>query len=82
MARDQQINRLLGLLAIEMIRQQISLPTDSHTSPPPSLTSGVNDELVPNTADLRVTTTYERTGQWTFIRTALFLSLNWRFDSG
>ena len=53
MASERQTNTLPGLLAVKMIRQQISL-TVSHTSPPPLLTSGGNDELEPNTADLRV----------------------------
>ena len=54
MAIEKEINSLPGLLAVKMIP-----PTDSHTSPPPSLTSEGNYELKPNTADLRATTTYE-----------------------
>ena len=41
------------------------LPTDSHTSPPPPLTSGGIDELEPNTANLRVD--HHLWGDWTFI---------------
>ena len=52
-----------------------ALSTDSHTNPLPSLTSGGNDELELNTADLRVD--HHLWGDWTFIRTSLFLSLNW-----
>ena len=55
MASELQINSLPGLLAPKMIPEQFSLiVTESHTSPPPSLTSGANDELEPNAADLRV----------------------------
>ena len=50
MASEQQINRLPGLLAVEMIREQ-ALPTDSHTSPKPPPTNGGSDEFKPNTAD-------------------------------
>ena len=46
-----------------------------HISPQLSLTSGGNDELEPNTADLRVDHHLWR--EWTFIRSSLFLSLNW-----
>ena len=52
-----------------------ALQIDSHTSPPPSLTSGGNAELEPNTGELRVD--HHLWGDWTFIRTSLFLSLNW-----
>ena len=45
-----------------------ALPTDPHTSPPPSLTSGGNDELEPNTADFRVD--HHLWGDWTFKRTS------------
>ena len=55
MTSERQINSLPGLLAVKM------LPTDqqnvtnrlTHQSIP-SLTSGGNDELEPNTADFRV----------------------------
>ena len=67
MASERQINRLSGMLALKMIRQQISLTNRSHISPPPSLTRGGNDELEPNTADLRVDLDIQRT--------SLFLSL-------
>ena len=40
----------------------ITLPTDSHTSPPPSVTNGSNHDLDPNIADLKWTTTNEGTG--------------------
>ena len=51
MTSERQINGLPGLLAVKMIRSRLALPTDSHTSPPPSLISGGNDGLEPNTAD-------------------------------
>ena len=54
MASERQINSLPGLLAIKMIRQQISLTNQLTHQSTPSLTIGGNDELVPNTADLRV----------------------------
>ena len=44
----------MDCLLLESSNSRSALPTDSHTSPPPSLTSGGNDQLVPNTADLRV----------------------------
>ena len=50
-ASEQQINSLPGQLAVKMMLQQISLTKRPHTSPPPLLTSGGNDELEPNTAD-------------------------------
>ena len=53
MTCDRQIN--LGLLAVKMIRQQISLTNrkaDLLTSANTPLTSGGNDELEPNTAGL------------------------------
>ena len=55
-----------------------TLPTDTLTSPPPSLTRVCNYELEPNIADLRVD--HHLWGDWTFIWTSLFLSLNWRLD--
>ena len=52
MTSEQQINSLPGLLAVKMIRQQIS-PTNRHTYQSTALTtSGGNDKLEPNTADL------------------------------
>ena len=50
MASELQITSLPGLLAVKMVRQQISLTN--------GLTSGGNDELKPNTIDLRVDHTY------------------------
>ena len=55
MTSARQINSLPRLLAVKMIRQQISLTnrlTHQSTNEPP--TSGGNDKLVPNTADFRV----------------------------
>ena len=51
-----------------------AFPTDSHTSPPPSLTSGGNDELKQNTVDLKVD--HNLWGEWIH-KTSLFLTLNW-----
>ena len=52
---ERQINRLSGLLAVKMIRQQISLANRlTHQFTTLTITSGGNDELEPNTADLRV----------------------------
>ena len=56
-----------------------ALPTDSHTSPQHSLISGGNDELVSNTADVRVE--HHLWLDWTFIRRARCLSVNWRLTS-
>ena len=52
-----------------------ALPTDSHTSPPPGPTRGGSDKPEPNTADLRVD--HHLWGDWTFMRTSMFLTLNW-----
>ena len=54
MASERQTPDSLGFLLS-------ALATDSHNTPPPSPTSVGNDELEPNTAVLRVTTTYEGT---------------------
>ena len=51
------------------------LPTDSHTSQPPSLTSGGNDELVPNTSNLRVD--HHVWGDWTFYSPLKVLVSTW-----
>ena len=56
MAGERQINSLPGLLAVKMIRQQISL-TNRLTDPQSTtlINKRSNDELMPNT--LRVDTT-------------------------
>ena len=79
MASERQINSLLYCLLSKWSDSRTAVPTESHISPPTSLTSGGNDELVPNTADLRVD--LHLWEKWTFIRTCLFLSLNWRLVS-
>ena len=42
----------LGCLLSKRSESRSALPTDSHTSPPPSLKRGGNDELQPNTAEI------------------------------
>ena len=54
MTSVRQINSLPGLLAVKMIRQQISLTNRLTHQSTTLLTSGGNDEFEPNTADLRV----------------------------
>ena len=54
MASEWQINRLPGLLAIKMIREQISFANRLAHQSTTSTTSGGSDELKPNTEDLRV----------------------------
>ena len=83
MASERLTNRLHGLLAVKIIREQISLTNRlaqyrvivRHPHP----TSGGNDELKPNTADLRVD--HHLLGDWAFIRTSLFLSPNYLLTS-
>ena len=78
MASDRQINSLPGLLAVKIIRQQISLtniPTDSHNSPPPSLRSeGVRHRTHAEHRRLKSGPPLMR--GLDIIRTVLFLSLN------
>ena len=86
MISERQTNSLsLDCLLSKWSDSRSALPTDPHTSPPPSLTSGGNDEFEPNTADFRVD--HHLWGDWTFIRispvsvTKLTLSLRVSFTS-
>ena len=74
MASNQQINRFPGLLAVKMIRQ-ISLSKRLTHQSPTRTDMGGSDELEPNTADLRVD--HHLWGDCTFMRTSMFLTLNW-----
>ena len=56
-----------------------ALPTDSHSVNHPPPTSLGSDELKLNKADLRMD--HHLWGDWAFIKTSLFLTLNWHFAS-
>ena len=73
MASEQQINRLPGLLATKMISQQISLTNRIALQSMTPTNTWRQDELTPNTADFRVG---HLQGDWAFIRTSLFLTVN------
>ena len=56
MEREQQINTLQDCVLSKWFNSSSALPTDSHTSAPPSLTSEGNDELEPNRCSFKTST--------------------------
>ena len=79
MASEWQINRLHGLLTIKMIREQISF---ANRLAPQSITSTNKQWWSRTQADhSRLKSGPPLWGLWAFIRTSLFLAINWRLAS-